>query len=114
MNTRRPYPYGLCAISLVFTLPASGQIATSNEDDATGAYSSEVDSSFTSEGRFGPRTAIDDLRADVDRDREQIERIRLKQLREHKPPPAEAGPPPAPEAQPGETPPDDARDMPPG
>jgi len=77
----------IAALAAILSLPAAAQIATSNEKGATGAYSSEVDSSFTSEGRFGPRTALDDLRADVDRDREQIEKVRLKQLRD--PAPAE-------------------------
>ena len=68
---------------------AAGQIATSNEKGATGAYSADVESSFTSEGRFGPRTAIDDLRAHVDFGREQVERVRQQQLQATAPPPAE-------------------------
>lgn len=79
----------IAALAAILSLPAAAQIATSNEKGATGAYSSEVDSSFTSEGRFGPRTALDDLRADVDRDREQIEKVRLKQLRDPAPSNAE-------------------------
>lgn len=68
----------------VFFLPvalagvATAQIATSNEDGATGAYSDEINSSFTSEARFGPRTALDDLRADVDREREAQEKLRQR------------------------------------
>lgn len=68
-----------CLLPLAISVPASAQIATSNEDGATGAYSDEIDSSFTSEGRFGPRTALDDLRADVDRDREAEEKLRQRQ-----------------------------------
>lgn len=67
-------------MAAALAVPMSAQIATSNEKGATGAYSSEVDSSFTTESRFGPRTAIDDLRANVDRDREQVERLRMNQL----------------------------------
>ncbi|WP_084399771.1 hypothetical protein [Henriciella aquimarina] len=77
MTCRSLIPFALAALAL----PATAQIATSNEDGATGAYSSEVDSSFTSEGRFGPRTAIDDLRAGVDREQELREKLRQKQLR---------------------------------
>lgn len=86
-------------LAAILALPATAQIATSNEDGATGAYSNEVDSSFTSESRFGPRTAIDDLRADVDRDKEQIERVRQKLLQERQAPPKIEPyvPPPAPE-----------------
>lgn len=71
----------------VFLLPAAlagaatAQIATSNEDGATGAYSDEIESSFTSEARFGPRTALDDLRADVDRERETREKLRQRAAR---------------------------------
>lgn len=69
------------ATAAVFSLAAGAQQnATTNEKGATGAYSSSVESSYTSESRFGPKTAIDDLRADVDRDREQVERIRMQQL----------------------------------
>jgi hypothetical protein len=57
---------------------ALAQIATSNEDGATGAYSDEIGSSHLSEGRFGPRTALDDLRADVDRGRELREKLRQR------------------------------------
>lgn len=89
MNTR---PLSLLAVSAMLVMPASAQIATSNEDGATGAYSAEVDSSFTAEGRFGPRTAIDDLRADVDRDKETIEKIRMEQLRDPKPAPVKIQP----------------------
>ncbi|MEM5517055.1 hypothetical protein WNY37_08830 [Henriciella sp. AS95] len=89
---------------LVFAFPGWSQIATSNEDGATGAYSSEVDSSFVAEGRFGPRTAIDDLRANVDRDRETVERIRLQQLRELRPEAPVEGPPPPPAAEDGDSP----------
>ncbi|WP_300376890.1 hypothetical protein [Henriciella sp.] len=86
-------------VAAIVALPATAQIATSNEDGATGAYSNEVDSSFTSESRFGPRTAIDDLRADVDRDKEQIERVRQKLLQERQAPTRIEPfvPPPAPE-----------------
>lgn len=87
----------LCVVPLAVSAPAWGQIATSNEDGATGAYSSEVDSSFTSEGRFGPRTALDDLRADVDRDKEIAEKARLQKMREVREPRPVAGPPPPPE-----------------
>lgn len=83
-------------VPLAVCAPSSAQIATSNEDGATGAYSSEVDSSFTSEGRFGPRTALDDLRADVDRDKEIAEKARLQKMREVREPRPEAGPPPPP------------------
>lgn len=76
----------IAAAVAVMTVPATAQIATSNEKGATGAYSPDVDSSFTSEGRYGPRTALDDLRADVDRDREQIERIRQQQIERTEPP----------------------------
>lgn len=86
----------LCALPIVFASPGYTQIATSNEKGATGAYSSEVDSSFTSEGRFGPRTAIDDLRADVDRDRENVERVRLQQMKEPRVSGEAEGPPPPP------------------
>ncbi|MAN74430.1 MAG: hypothetical protein CME84_10140 [Henriciella sp.] len=68
-----------CLAPFALAVPAGAQIATSNENGATGAYSDEIDSSFTSEGRFGPRTALDDLRADVDRDREAMERLRQRQ-----------------------------------
>ena len=93
---RIPAVHAFLVIALSASLPATGQIATSNEKGATGAYSSEVDSSFTSEGRFGPKTAIDELRAGVDRNREQVERLRMKQLEEQRPEPA--GPPPESEA----------------
>ena len=86
----------LCALPIVFAAPGFSQIATSNEKGATGAYSSEVESSFTSEGRFGPRTAIDDLRANVDRDRENVERIRLQQMKEPRVSSEVEGPPPPP------------------
>lgn len=76
----------IASVMALLTLPAFGQIATSNEKGATGAYSSDVDSSYTSEGRFGPHTALDDLRAGVDRDREQIERVRQQQLEQTEPP----------------------------
>ena len=76
----------LAAVTALLALPAFGQIATSNEKGATGAYSSDVESSYTSEGRFGPHTALDDLRADVARDREQIERVRQQQLEQTEPP----------------------------
>ncbi len=83
----------ILAVAGFIVAPAAlGQIATSNEDGATGAYSAEVDSSFTAEGRFGPRTAIDDLRADVDRERETVEKIRMEQLREPKPAPVKIEP----------------------
>ena len=82
-------PLATVALPTALALSAAGQIATSNEKGATGAYSSDVESSFTSEGRFGPRTAIDDLRAHVDRDREQIERVRQQQLQAPAPPPPE-------------------------
>ncbi|WP_370237720.1 MULTISPECIES: hypothetical protein [Henriciella] len=81
---------------LLCAFPGWSQIATSNEDGATGAYSSEVDSSFVAEGRFGPRTAIDDLRANVDREKETRERIRLQQLYEVRPTAPVEGPPPPP------------------
>jgi hypothetical protein len=81
---------------LLCAFPGWSQIATSNEDGATGAYSSEVDSSFVAEGRFGPRTAIDDLRANVDREKETRERIRVQQLREVRPAAPVEGPPPPP------------------
>jgi len=80
-------PLATAALPAALALSAAGQIATSNEKGATGAYSSDVESSFTSESRFGPRTAIDDLRAHVDRGREQIERVRQQQLRAAAPPP---------------------------
>ena len=73
-------PASVLALSLA--LPVSAQIATSNEKGATGAYSEDIGSSFTSEGRFGPKTALDDLRADVDRDREAREKLRLRVLQE--------------------------------
>ena len=82
-------PLATVALPTALALSAAGQIATSNEKGATGAYSSDVESSFTSESRFGPRTAIDDLRAHVDRDREQIERVRQQQLQVTAPPPPE-------------------------
>lgn len=78
------------ALPAILAFSATGQIATSNEKGATGAYSSDVESSFTSEGRFGPRTAIDDLRAHVDFGREQVERVRQQQLQATAPPPPEA------------------------
>ena len=75
------------------------------------AYSGTVDSSFTSESRFGPKTAIDELRADVDRDREQVERVRQQQLRLPQDPPREIVPlvldaPDADETETAETPED--------
>ena len=69
----------LASLPLALSLTAAGQIATSNEKGATGAYSNDIDSSFTSESRYGPRSALDDLRADVDRDREAEERLRQRQ-----------------------------------
>lgn len=69
----------LASLPFALSLPAAGQIATSNEKGATGAYSNDIDSSFTSESRYGPRSALDDLRADVDRDREAEERLRQRQ-----------------------------------
>lgn len=102
------YRYSTLAVSFLAGFPAFGQIATSNEDGATGAYSSEVESSFTSEGRFGPKTAIDDLRADVDRERETVERVRLKQLQELRSAPPESGPPPPPSVKPDPEPPEAA------
>ena len=71
----------LASLPLALSLAATGQIATSNENGATGAYSNDIDSSFTSESRFGPRSALDDLRANVDRDREAEERLRQRQQR---------------------------------
>ena len=71
----------LTSLPLALSLAATGQIATSNENGATGAYSNDIDSSFTSESRFGPRSALDDLRANVDRDREAEERLRQRQQR---------------------------------
>ena len=68
----------LASLPLAVSLTAAGQIATSNEKGATGAYSNDIDSSFTSESRFGPRSSLDDLRADVDRDREADERLRQR------------------------------------
>lgn len=99
---RLSHVHAFLVIGLCVSLPAAAQIATSNEKGATGAYSSEVDSSFTSEGRFGPKTAIDELRAGVDRNREQVERLRMKQLRENKPAPV--GPPAAETRQPDQAP----------
>jgi hypothetical protein len=69
---------GLAAIAL--SSAAVAQIATSNERGATGAYTEDIDSSFTAETRFGPRTAIDDLRAGVDRERESREKLRQRQM----------------------------------
>ncbi|MGB3627747.1 MAG: hypothetical protein WA989_18120 [Henriciella sp.] len=83
-------------LPLALQSPAWSQIATSNEDGATGAYTSEVESSFTSEGRFGPRTALDDLRAEVDRDREIVEKARLQKMREVSESKPVTGPPPPP------------------
>ena len=70
-----------CLVPLAFAGAATAQIATSNERGATGAYSDDIDSSYTSEGRFGPRTALDDLRAGVDRDREMREKLRQRAAR---------------------------------
>lgn len=84
-------------LPFAFSPTAWPQIATSNEDGATGAYSSEVDSSFTSESRFGPRTALDDLRAEVDRDKEIAEKARLQKMREVRQTRPETGPPPPPQ-----------------
>ncbi|WP_139792229.1 hypothetical protein [Henriciella litoralis] len=69
---------GLAAIAL--SGAAMAQIATSNERGATGAYAEDIDSSFTAETRFGPRTALDDLRAGVDREREAREKLRQRQM----------------------------------
>ncbi|MEQ8556899.1 MAG: hypothetical protein RIB03_01145 [Henriciella sp.] len=94
------------AAAAALSMPASAQIATSNEDGATGAYTSDVESSYTSEGRYGPRTAIDDLRAGVDKDREQMERVRQRQLGERSKPETDIEPlifGPQPEAAPEDT-----------
>lgn len=78
MSSRNAY---LALVTIALAGTASAQIATSNEDGATGAYSDEIESSFTSESRFGPRTALDDLRADVDREREAEEKLRQRAAR---------------------------------